>query len=142
MGLRHYDNHHNDNRRLKPQMGAHRCLIIEDDWSAIELMADYVGRRKELTLVGVVQELYEVPDALSATQPDIAFLDLVIPQGSPSDFHFGLIPPTVIVVVVSAIPLALFNRALPPTVVDELPKPVSYEHFNDCIDRIIERLRP
>lgn len=122
-------------------MSAYRCLIIEDDWFAIEMMADYVGRRKELTLVGIVQELNELPYALGATQPDIAFLDLVIPQGAPSDFHFGLIPPTVTVVVVSAIPTASFNGTLPPTVAEELLKPVSYESFNACINRIIKRLK-
>lgn len=121
-------------------MNSYRCLIVEDDWFAIEMMAGYVGRHNELALVGIVQQISELANALAATEPDIVFLDLIIPQGAPTDFHFGLIPPEVTVVVVSAIPITLFDSALPPTVADELLKPVSYETFNDCIDRIIERL--
>ena len=102
------------------------------------MMADYVDRHNDLTLAGIVRELYELSDTLANTKPDIILLDLIIPQGAPSDFHFGIIPPTIMVIVVSAIPSHSYTGILPTTIAAELLKPVSYEHFADCIDQQIE----
>src|SRR3546814_10730406 len=109
-------------------MNSYRCLIVEDDWFAIELMADYVGRRNDLELAGIVQQLSELAEALTTTDPDIVFLDLILPQGAPSDFHFGLIAPTVKVVVVSAIPIRSFQGTLPRAISAELR---SEEHTSE-----------
>jgi|SRR5690606_1245984 len=121
-------------------MSTYRCLIVEDDWFAIEMMAGYVGRRSDLELAGIVQQLDELPDALITAEPDIVFLDLIIPQGAPSGFHFGLIPASVTVVIVSAIPVHAFHGILPQGIVAELLKPLSYENFDTCIDWITKRL--
>ncbi len=113
-----------------------RCLVVEDDVLAIDMMADYIGRFPNLLLVGVIQELNDIPQAMAIEKPDVVFLDLVLPAGEPSDFHFGLFGKHVTVVVVSAIPTVSFAGIAPKAVAFELLKPVSFESFAKCIDHI------
>lgn len=122
-------------------MEIYRCLVIEDDRLAVDMMADYIGRREDLALVGVAQQLSDLPHVLATIKPDIVFLDLVIPTGEASDFHFGLFPAEISVVVVSAIPTGYFKGILPANIVFELLKPVSRESFENCVDQIISLLK-
>lgn len=122
-------------------MRMYRCLLIEDDSLAIDMMTDYIGRRDELLMVGIVQERCEILGALNLTKPDIVFLDLVIPSGGPSGFHFGLFPTSLAVVVVSATSTDCFTEQLPPIVTYQLLKPISFNDFEACIDRIIQHLQ-
>lgn len=120
-------------------MSVYRCLVIEDDSLAIDMMTDYIYRRDDLSLAGVVQERCDIPNALHLTKPDIVFLDLVIPAGAPCGFHFGLFPTNVAVVVVSATTTDCFTEQLPPIIAHELLKPVSFADFEQCIDLIINQ---
>lgn len=116
------------------------CLVIEDEALAIEMMEDYIGRRDDLVLLAVGSELSEVKDILDKHTPSIIFLDLVIPPGGEcGDFHFGKLPPNASIVVVSGTPLNLFRGILPKGDIYELPKPISYENFNRCVNEVLAK---
>lgn len=115
------------------------CLVIEDEALAIEMMEDYIGRRDDLVLLAVGSELSEVKDILDKNTPSIIFLDLVIPPGACGDFHFGKLPSDASIVVVSGTPLNLFRGILPKGDIYELPKPVSYESFNRCVNEVLTK---
>lgn len=113
------------------------CLVIEDEALAIEMMEDYIGRRDDLVLLAIASELSEVKDLLDKHSPSIIFLDLVIPPGACGDFHYGKLPQDASIVVVSGTPLHLFRGILPQGDIHELPKPVSYENFNRCVNEVL-----
>lgn len=113
------------------------CIVIEDEVLAIEMMEDYIGRREDLELLGVGTQLSEVIGLLENHQPSIIFLDLVIPPGVSGDFHLGKLPATSTIVVVSGIPLSHYRGFLPQGDIYELPKPVSFESFEKCVDEVL-----
>lgn len=115
------------------------CLVIEDEALSIEMMEDYIGRRDDLLLLAIGSELSEVKDILEIHRPSIIFLDLIIPPGVCGDFHFGKLPPDASIVVVSGTPLNLFRGTLPKGDIYELPKPVSYENFNRCVNEVLAK---
>lgn len=115
------------------------CVLIEDEPLAIEMMEDYIGRRDDLILLVVGSELSEVKSILDKYKPSIIFLDLVIPPGECGGFHLGQIPPDISVVVVSATPLNHFRGKLPAHELYELPKPVSYESFERCVNEVLKK---
>ena len=116
------------------------CLLIEDEPLAVEMMLDYIGRREDLLLLGIANELSEVKSFLERHDPSIIFLDLVIPPGVSLGFNFGDLPTSAIVIVVSATPVEHFKGVLPHGDIFELLKPVSFENFNSCIDRVLAYL--
>ena len=119
----------------------HSCLIIEDEALAIEMMVDYISRRNDLKLVGIASQLSEVEAILQKATPAIIFLDLVIPVGEPTTFSYKQLPNTSVIVVVSAMPLSYFRGELPQRKLYELAKPLSFEHFDRCINKILQDKR-
>ncbi len=113
------------------------CMLIEDDALAIEMMRDYIDRRSDLALIGVASQMSEIQGILDQYTPSIIFLDLVIPPGESCGFHFGMLPPDARIIVVSAIPVARFKGILPQGDIYELPKPISFDSFNRCINQVL-----
>lgn len=115
------------------------CIVIEDEVLAIEMMEDYIGRRDDLELLGVGTELSEVIGLLENHQPSIIFLDLIIPPGISAGSHLGKLPATSAIIVVSGIPLSHYRGVLPKGDIYELPKPVSFESFDKCVDEVLDK---
>lgn len=115
------------------------CVVIEDEVLAIEMMEDYIGRREDLELLAVGTELSQVMDLLENYKPAIIFLDLVIPPGESAGYHFGKLPVTSSIVVISGMPLSHYNGILPKGDLYELPKPVSFESFDRCVDEVLNK---
>jgi len=124
---------------MSNQPGRITCIVIEDEVLAIEMMEDYIGRRGDLELLGVGTELSEVMDLLENHTPSIIFLDLVIPPGDAAGYHFGKLPATSSIVVVSGIPLGHYSGILPKGDIYELPKPVSFESFDRCVNEVLNK---
>lgn len=115
------------------------CLVVEDEPLAIEMMVDYIGRRKDLMLVGVVREFADFRQALDKHAPTIIFLDLVIPPGISNGFTYKELPKQASIIVVSAIPVSYYQGDLPESELFELPKPVSFDSFNRCVDAVLAK---
>lgn len=124
---------------MSNQPGRTTCILIEDEVLAIEMMEDYIGRREDLELLGVGTELAEVMDLLESHNPSIIFLDLVIPLGKSVGYHFGRLPATSSIVVVSGMPLNHYSGSLPKGDLYELPKPVSFESFDRCVNKVLDK---
>lgn len=115
------------------------CVLIEDEPLAIEMMEDYISRRDDLVLLATGSELWEVKDILDEHTPTIIFLDLIIPPGPSGGFHLGELPSNISIIVVSGIPLMHFHGILPKGDIYELPKPVSYDSFNRCVNEVLAK---
>ncbi|MEC3880604.1 hypothetical protein [Parapedobacter sp. 10938] len=113
------------------------CIIVENEPQSIAMMKDCISSRTDLRLVGVAKELEQFRLLLTDVTPDIIFLDFVIPPGIARGFHYGMLPKGSSIVVISAIPLHLYADAHLLHSPYELPKPVSLNMFNQCIQQII-----
>lgn len=116
-------------------------MVIEDEALSLEMMEDYVGRRKDLKLVCVGSQLSEIKKLIDEHNPSIIFLDLGIPIGQSTDFHYGMFPKSTTIIIVSAIPLNLYQGELPKGEIYELPKPVSFECFDRCVNEALAKRR-
>ncbi|MDF2476429.1 MAG: putative two-component response-regulatory protein YehT [Sphingobacterium sp.] len=117
------------------------CIVVEDDVFSIDMLKDYINRKKELVLSGIGTELSELKQLLEYVSPSIIFLDLIIPPGESMGFHYGELPQSSFIILTSAIPLYLYNGPLPKGTLYELPKPISYENFSKCVDKVIVKLK-
>lgn len=122
-------------------MERYTCLLIEDDAYAIDMMTDYINRRDDLLLQGIGTELSEVRLLIKDITPSIIFLDLIIPPGESHGFHLGELPSSSVIAVISGIPLHLYKGPLPKGPIFELPKPISFEKFNICVEKIIVEIK-
>lgn len=114
------------------------CILVENEYLAIEMMQEYIHTHENLLLLGIAQTLAELRHMTIELKPEIIFLDLIIPSGGYRDFDYGMLPDHATVVVVSGIPLALYDKKHLLKNPIELPKPVSHESFNNCVERVIK----
>src|SRR5687768_13365160 len=104
-----------------------RCIIVDDEKLAIDLMESNILRVPFLQLVGKFNNAYDAIGFLQQSPADIIFLDIEMPGLTGLEMLSGLKTQSQ-VVIVSAYPqyaLAGFNL----DVTDYLLKPVSFDRF-------------
>ncbi len=118
-----------------------RCYIVDDESHAIRILADYVQRTPGLVLAGTATEpLRALAEISGADPPDVVFLDVDMPELNGLDFA-ALAGDSVTVVFTTAFreyAVEAFERHA----ADYLLKPVFYERFLACVQRLRNRERP
>ncbi len=110
-----------------------RCLILEDEPSAIEILETYIEKTPFLSFLGAYESGLDVPEKLLQAT-DILFLDIQLPELNGLSF-LKTIPHPPLVIVTTAYPsyaVAAFEEA----VTDYLVKPFSYERFYRSVTRV------
>ena len=109
-----------------------RCLILEDELSALELIQNYIEKTPFLECIGSFESGLDIPTT-SLKEADILFLDIQLPELDGLSFLKTIINPP-IVIVTSAFPDYALN-AFEEAVNDYLLKPFSYERFYRSVTR-------
>lgn len=108
-------------------------LVVDDDPGFTPALAEFI--RQEGFTVSIAPTLQEGRDQLSAKQPDILFVDLILPDGSGLDLINKLDPDTrTKVVIITAHPT--IDRAiesLRARVYDFLIKPLDIQRLKACL---------
>jgi DNA-binding LytR/AlgR family response regulator len=115
-----------------------KCLIIEDEPIAREVLRDYIGKLDDLEISGEYENALEAISFLKQNRVDLIFLDINMPQLSGIDFLRGLShsPKTIITTAHREFALEGFELQ----VLDYLLKPYSFERFFQAIEKYYETL--
>lgn len=116
-----------------------RCLIVEDEPLAQDLLMDYVERTPGLSLVGTAVNGQQAILKCRESEPDLLLLDIRMPRMSGFELLDRLQKPVPLVVVTTAYreyALKGYEHA----VVDFLEKPIFFDRFTRAIERVEERL--
>jgi len=116
-----------------------RCLIVEDEPPAMEIMQAYVHDCPQLDLVKPCADAFSASEVMQQEQVDLIFLDINLPRLSGLSFLKTLHHP----------PLVIFTTAYPEYAVagfeadaiDYLVKPFSFDRFLKAVNKAIEKFR-
>ena len=119
-------------------MNRYKCIIVEDEPLAQNVLKKYIGDHPTLELIAVCPEALEAQSILTQQNIDLIFLDINLPKISGINFIKTLVRP----------PLVIFTTAYPEfavegfelNAVDYLLKPFSFERFLKAVNKAFEKL--
>ena len=113
-----------------------KCIIIEDEVLAQDVIKSHLERVGTLELAGVYRNAPEAVAALKTGDIDIMFLDIRLPGMSGLQFLRGLKDPPLVVLTTAYAEYALESYEF--NVIDYLLKPISFERFSKAVNKILD----
>ena len=113
-----------------------KCIIIEDEVLAQDVIKSHLARIGTLELAGVYRNAPEAEAALKTGDIDIMFLDIRLPGMSGLQFLRGLKDPPLVVLTTAYSEYALESYEF--NVIDYLLKPISFERFSRAVNKILD----
>lgn len=114
-----------------------KCIIVEDEPLAAEILADYIAQVPFLKLAGVYSDAFSAMEGLQTEEPGVIFLDLHLPKLKGLDFLKTLSDPPQVIVTTAYRDYALDSYDL--NVTDYLLKPINFNRFLTAINKIKKR---
>ncbi|NNC95528.1 MAG: response regulator transcription factor [Chitinophagales bacterium] len=113
-----------------------RCLIVDDEPLARDVIENYIGKVSELTLIGSCNNAVEAFEYLHKDQIDLIFLDIQMPEITGVDFLKSLNNPPAVIFTTAYSEYAVEGFNL--NVADYLLKPVPFDRFLKAVNKVIE----
>ena len=116
-----------------------KCLIIDDEPLAVNLLSGYISKVPEIELAGSVNNAIAAISFLQKNQVDIIFLDIEMPQLNGIDFLKILVHKPAVILTSAHRHYAMdgFDQ----DVADFLLKPISFERFMKGLNKIYKALQ-
>lgn len=115
-----------------------RCLIIDDEPLARQLLTDFIGKVPELHLEGSYSSALAALEKLRKNNIDVLFLDIQMPDITGIEFLKTLNPKPLVIFTTAHAEHALQGYEL--DVTDYLLKPFDFNRFLKSINKITQRL--
>jgi DNA-binding LytR/AlgR family response regulator len=116
-----------------------KCLIVDDEPLARQVMEEFAGRVPFLEVVGKCSSATEAADLLRKTHVDLIFLDIHMPRISGLDFINSISNPPMFILVTAYSEYALQGFNVNAT--DYLMKPVPFDRFLRAVNKAYELFR-
>jgi DNA-binding LytR/AlgR family response regulator len=110
-----------------------RCVVIEDEPPARELLCNYIHQLPTLELIGSCANALQAYPWFQQNQVDLAFLDIRMPQLNGNDFLKTLRNPPQVIFTTAYAEYALEGYEL--NVVDYLLKPITFSRFLKAVNK-------
>lgn len=104
-----------------------KCIIIEDEPLAVNVMKDYIQQVPFLELIAVCNDAISAMQKLSEHQIDLMFLDLHLPKVKGLDFLAAIKNPPKVIITTAYHEFAVESYKY--QVLDYLLKPIEFERF-------------
>lgn len=114
-------------------MSSLRCIVVDDEPLACRLMASYVERTEGLELCGSYTSALHALDAINKENPDIAFLDIQMPELTGLDIARRITAQTKVVFTTAYRDFAVEGFQV--NAIHYLLKPISYAEFLQAVER-------
>lgn len=114
-----------------------RCLVVDDEYPARILLAQYIGKIPQLELVGLCKNPLEVMHFLEQGPIDLIFLDIQMPELTGTEFLRTLAQRPQVILTTAYPDYALEGYDL--NVTDYLLKPFSFERFHQAVQKVLDR---
>ncbi|PWK23895.1 LytTR family two component transcriptional regulator [Arcicella aurantiaca] len=114
-----------------------KCLIVDDERPAINILTKFVNDTPYLTLVGSTTDVMEIPAMVKTHKADLLFLDIHMPKLTGLDFLKLHADENLKVILTTAYPQFALESYEFPNVVDYLMKPIPYERFLKATDKVL-----
>ncbi len=114
-----------------------KCLVVDDEHIARQLLADYVAKVPELELVGTCSSAMEAMHRIKNEQIDILFLDIQMPDLTGIDLLKIMPnrPATILTTAYSEYAVQSYELE----VADYLLKPVEFDRFYKAITKVTQQ---
>ena len=119
-------------------MNTYKCIIIEDEPLAQNVLKKYIGDLPALDLIAVCNDALEAQVILTAQHVHLLFLDINLPKLSGINFIKTLVHSPLIIFTTAYPEFAVEGFEL--NAVDYLLKPFSFERFLKAGNKAIEKL--
>ena len=113
-----------------------RCLIVDDEPLAIQLLKSHVEQVPNLELAASCDNALEAFEVLKSTQVDLLFLDIQMPMLTGVEFLKSLAHPPKVIFTTAYRDYAMEGYEL--NIVDYLLKPITFERFFKAINKYFE----
>jgi len=115
-----------------------RCITVDDEPLALDILADYVAKVPELSLVASTTNAIEALTLVQKGEVDLVFLDVQMPELTGIQF-LKIINGKCDVILTTAYPqYALEGYEL--NVVDYLLKPIAFDRFYRSVQKVLNNL--
>ncbi|OJV22557.1 MAG: hypothetical protein BGO21_05210 [Dyadobacter sp. 50-39] len=115
-----------------------RCIAVDDELLALEIIENYVAKCPFLELVGAFSSPLEALPMLNNSECDLLLLDINMPQVNGLDFLPAIVSPPLVVLTTAYPQFAL--EGFEAGVVDYLVKPFSFERFLKAVQKAQSQL--
>ncbi|WP_338873378.1 LytTR family DNA-binding domain-containing protein [Spirosoma sp. SC4-14] len=117
-----------------------RCLLVDDEPPALEIIESYVEMVDGLEVVGKCYNAIQAFGILQSTAVDLLFLDIKMPKLLGTDFVRSLRQPPKIIFTTAYVDYALEGYEL--DIVDYLLKPIPFERFLRAVAKVMKTELP
>lgn len=111
-----------------------RCIIVEDEPLAVDVLSDYVSQVPTLTLVATCADSLQALEVLQREPVDLMFLDIHLPGLKGLDFLETLSQPPQVILTTAYHEYAL--KGYEHNVVDYLLKPIEFKRFLQAVAKV------
>lgn len=114
-----------------------KCIIVDDEPLAIEILESYVSKIDQLQLAGTFRNAIAAFTFLQQDQVDLIFLDIQMPKLSGIEFLKTLKSPPKVIFTTAFRDYAIEGFDL--EVADYLLKPISFERFLKAVAKVMHK---